>query len=60
MTKIYEVVYFDETDGVVVFTMVKASSEDKAIDKVGRMGGYEVLEVEFVDFSTALGYETED
>ena len=60
MTKVFEVVYFDETVGGVGSIMVKASSEDRAVDKVERMGEYEVVEVTFVDFYTALGYETED
>ena len=50
MTKVYEVVYFDECDGGVGSIMVKASSQDKAVDMVARMGEYEVIEVEFVDF----------
>ena len=50
MTKVYEVIYFDECDGGVGSTMVKASSEAKAVDKVERMGEYEVIEVECVEF----------
>ena len=50
LEKIYEVTYFDEDSGRVGSKLIKASSKDSACDKVERMGEYEVIEIEFVDF----------
>jgi hypothetical protein len=50
MLKVYEVTYFDEYKGCEGSIMVKASSEYDAIERVERLGEYEVLDVQFVDF----------
>lgn len=50
LTKVYEVTYFDEESGQVGSKLIKAASKDKACDIVERMGEYEVIEAEFVDF----------
>lgn len=50
LIKVYEVTYFDEESGRVGSKLIKASSEAQACDKIERMGEYEVIEIEFVDF----------
>ena len=46
---VYEVTYFDEADGQCGTMILEASGFDSVVDKVERMGEYEVIEVEIVD-----------